>query len=147
MLKIYDALKSVLFTVFATFSFVTYTFFILALSSTAANLGPTSKLLHLILLYSVLQGICTLIHRWKAAPAVRRMVHFTLSLASFLLVFVAWGGYTTGAAKVLAMAGAFILTYTLIAAALAIIHAVVDRKKNKTLEYELFAKESKESKK
>ena len=144
MLKFYDALKSVLFTVFATFSFVTYTFFLLALSSTAANVGPTAKLLHLILLYSVLQGLCTLIHRTKAASAVRRMIHFILSLTAFLVVFVAFGGYTTGAPKVLAMAGAFILVYTLINVALAILHAVIARKKNKTLEYELFTKDTNE---
>ncbi len=141
MLKIYDALKAVLFTAFATFTFVCYTFFMLALSSSAANLGPTSNLLHLILFYSFLQGVFTLIHRMKAASAVRRVLHFSLSLAAFLIVFVSLGGYTAGAAKVLAMAGAFLVAYSVIAIVISIVHAVVERHKNKTLEYNLFVKE------
>ena len=141
MMKLYDALKAVLFTAFATFTFVCYSFFMLALSSSEANLGPTSKLLHLILLYAFLQGLCTLIHRWNVVPALRRMVHFVLSLVSFLVVFVACGGYTAGAPKILAMSGAFILVYTLIAILLAVIHALVNRYKNKNLDYKLFVKE------
>ena len=144
MLKLYDALKAVLSTAFATFTFVTYTFFMLALSSSAANLGPTSKLLHLILFYSLLQGIFTLIHRLQFASAVRRILHFALSLAAFLIIFVGMGGYTAGAAKVFAMAGAFLLAYCVIAILISIIHAIVNRYRNKTLEYDLFVKETDE---
>ena len=45
MLKIYDALKAVLFTAFGTFTFICYTFFMLALS----RQPPVRKALHLVL--------------------------------------------------------------------------------------------------
>ena len=144
MLKIYESLKAVFLIAFGTFTFVCYTFFMLALSSSQANLGPTSKLLHLTLFYAFLQGVCTLIHKLNAPSAVRRTVHFVLSLASFLLVFVAFGNYTSGAPKVLAMSGAFIGVYVIIAVVINIIHAVINRYQNKTLEYNLFVKEDKE---
>ncbi|HAZ19961.1 MAG TPA: hypothetical protein DER23_07070 [Clostridiales bacterium] len=142
MLKIYEALKSVLFTTFATFSLLSYTFFMLALSTSEANLGPTSKLLNCILVYAVLQGICTLIHRWNIASGIRRLIHFVLSLLCFSIVFIMIGGYISNAARVLAVIGGFMMIYVMLTSVLSLLHFVINRQKNKTLEYDFFVKEN-----